>query len=165
VSPVGKRRAGLKLLRPQRQRQARMAKARRLASPSSWPQRWQRRRVVETPCWSVPLSRFSVRVLSLSSMPSVGGMQGTTKRPHRAASWRRRQCGIAWAGAEEGSHLYGHGVAVFPWGPVMGPAAGARGCRIDMGISAIGHDPRTPHGLRGRATATIAAHDANTRVC
>jgi hypothetical protein len=112
VSPVGNRRAGLKLLRPQRQRKARMAKARLLASQSSWPQRWQRRRVVETPFWSVPLSRFSVRVLSRSRMPSVGGMKGTTKRPHRAASWLRRTCGIAWAGAEEGSHLYGHGVAV-----------------------------------------------------
>jgi hypothetical protein len=165
VSPVGNRRAGLKLLRPQRQRQARMANARLLASQSSWPQRWQRRRVVDTPCWSVPRSRFSVRVLSRSRMPSVGGMNGTTKRPHRAASWLRRTGGMAWAGAEEGSHLYGHGVAVCPCGPVMGTAAGARGCRIDRGISAIGHDPRTPHWLRGRATATIAAHDSHPRVC
>jgi hypothetical protein len=165
VSPVGKRRAGLKLLRPQRQRKARMVKARLLESQSSWPQRWQRRRVVATPFWSVPLSRFSVRVLSRSSMPSVGGMKGTTKRPNRAASLLRRKCGIAWAGAEEGSHLYGNGVAVLPCGPVMGTAAGARGCRIDMGISAIGNDPRTPHCLRGRATATIATNDSNTRVC
>jgi hypothetical protein len=165
VSPVGKRRAGRKLLRPQRQRQARMVKARLLESQSPWPQRWQRRRVVETPLWSVPLSRFSVRVLSRSSMPSVGGMKGTTKRPNRAASLLRRKCGIAWAGAEEGSHLYGHGVAVLPRGPVMGTAAGARGRRIDMGIRVVGNDPRTPRCLRGRATATIAPNEANTRVC
>ena len=112
MSPVGKRRAGLKLLRPQRQRKARMVKARLLESQSSWPQRWQRRTVVEPPLWGVPISRFSVRVLSRSSMPSVGGMKGTTKRPNRVASLLRRKGGMAWAGAEEGSHLYGNGVAV-----------------------------------------------------
>jgi hypothetical protein len=112
VSPVGNRRAGLTRLRPQRQRQARMVNARRLESQSSWPPRWQRRPVVETPLWSVPLSRVSVRVRSRSSMPSVGGMQGTTKRPHRVASVLRRTCAMAWAGAEEGAHLYGNGVAV-----------------------------------------------------